>query len=201
MTVPKSIDRAISVALAAPLCIALYFHGSAKQAGATVDYPRTESGRIYLADNGSYVTNDYVHINFTRQIVPDTASVFVDRREVTSTNAADWATFVASTFAEFAVPTNLPCANATNWNWIVYTDWTPEPTVLTNGVLHVNWGTPLDETALTNSHLAVGIPVQTSVWLNGELIGTPGGTNSLANAAIVSETADAETETETEVVK
>lgn len=180
MTPPKSALRLLRAALAAPLVVALCIHGATKNA--TVSYPRTETGRTYLSDNGSYVTNDFVHIDFTRQVVPDTAALFIDRRQVNQTNDTDWATFAQSTFAEFAVPTNLPCANATNWNWIVYTDWSPPPTVLTNGVLHVNWAKSLRDATFRRAGMVVGIPVQSTVWADGRLVGTPGGTNSLSNA-------------------
>lgn len=156
-------------------------YGGAKLA--TVSYPQTEAGRAYLVDRGSYVTNDFVHLDFERRIVPDDAALVVERREIASTNDTDWAEVVRTTFAAFAVPTNLPCAHATNWNWIVYADWTPPPSVHTNGIMEVKWGTSRADAAHRAAGLAVGIPVQTTVWSDGTMLGTPGGTNGLANAA------------------
>lgn len=179
------LDRLVGFALAAPLCIALFLHGATKRG--TVSYPATELGRAYLQDRGSYVTNDWVHINFERRIVPETANVYLDRRALDQTNDTDWVTHIASTFAEFTVPTNVPFANASNYNWIVYTDWVPPPTVLTNGVLHVNWGKSLKDVEFRRAGMAVGIPLQSTVWVNGVMVGTPGGTNKLDNASLLDE--------------
>ena len=172
----KGRDRvAKAVFVAAALAGVLY--GGTKVGRVT--YPKTDAAAAYLVDRGSYVTNDYVHIDFERRIVPDDAALVIERRELASTNDTDWAEYVRSTFAAFAVPTNLPCANATNWNWVIYADWTPPPSVHTNGILEVKWGTSRKDAA----GLAVGIPVQTTVWSDGTMLGTPGGTNGLANAA------------------
>ena len=173
-------DRAVRCALLGPFVVGMIIYGSTK---ARVTYPRTEAGRAYLVDRGSYVTNDFVHLDFERRIVPDDAALVIERRELASTNDTDWAEYVRSTFAAFAVPTNLPCANATNWNWVIYADWTPPPSVHTNGILEVKWGTSRKDAALRARGLAVGVPAQTTVWSDGTMLGTPGGTNGLANAA------------------
>ena len=161
-------------------------YGGAKNYRASVSYPPTEAGQAYLVDRGSYVTNDFVHIDFARRIVPDDAALVVERREVASTNAADWATYLETTFAAFAVPTNLPCANATNWNWAIWADWTPPPSVQTNGVLYAEWGRTTRDAALRAAGLAVGVPVRSSAWLDGRLVGTPGGTNGMAGVSAAS---------------
>ncbi len=180
----KSRDR-VAKAVFCAACLAGVLYGGAKCA--TVTYPRTDAAAAYLVDRGSYVTNDYVHIDFERRIVPDDAALVIERREVASTNDTDWAEHLRATFTAFAVPTNLPCAHATNWNWIVYADWTPPPSVHTNGILEVKWGTSRNDAALRARGLAVGIPAQSTAWVGGEMLGTPGGTNSLANAAALDE--------------
>ena len=131
-----------------------------------VMFPRTDADAAYLTDRGSYVTNDYVHIDFARIIVPNDAHVYVDYRRLDMTNDWDWVTLLESTFAEFAVPTNVPFAAATNYDWMVYTDWTPGPTVQTNGVWHALWG--MDQRG--NQHL---IPIRTTVRVDGDTIATP----------------------------
>lgn len=163
-------DRsAKAVFIAAAFAGTLY--GGAKLA--TVSYPKTEAGRAYLVDRGSYVTNDYVHLDFERRIVPDDAALVVERREVASTNDTDWAEFLRTTFAELPVPTDLPCENATNWNWIVYADWAPPPSVHTNGILEVRWGTSRKDAAHRAAGLAIGVPVQTSLALDGDRLAVP----------------------------
>ena len=172
-------DRAVRFALLVPFVAGMIVYGSTK---ARVTYPMTEAGRTYLVDRGSYVTNDFVHIDFERRIVPDDAALVIERRGVASTNDTDWAEFLRTTFAAFAVPTDLPCAGATNWTWIVYADWAPGPSVHTNGILETKWGVSARDAAHRAERLAVGVPAQTTVWADGEMLGTPGGTNALSGA-------------------
>ena len=172
-------DRAVRFALLVPFVAGMIVYGSTK---ARVTYPMTEAGRAYLVDRGSYVTNDFVHIDFERRIVPDDAALVIERRGVASTNDTDWAEFLRTTFAAFAVPTDLPCAGATNWTWIVYADWAPGPSVHTNGILETEWGVSARDAAHRAEGLAVGVPAQTTVWADGEMLGTPGGTNALSGA-------------------
>ena len=172
-------DRAVRYALLVPFVAGMIVYGSTK---ARVTYPMTEAGRAYLVDRGSYVTNDFVHIDFERRIVPDDAALVIERRGVASTNDTDWAEFLRTTFAAFAVPTDLPCAGATNWTWIVYADWAPGPSVHTNGILETKWGVSARDAAHRAERLAVGVPAQTTVWADGEMLGTPGGTNALSGA-------------------
>lgn len=172
-------DRAVRCALLGPFVAGMIVYGSTK---ARVTYPRTEAGRAYLVDRGSYVTNDFVHLDFERRIVPDDAALVIERRGVASTNDTDWAEFLRTTFAAFAVPTDLPCADATNWTWIVYADWAPEPSVHTNGILEAKWGVSVRDAAHRAARLAVGVPAQATVWADGEMLGTPGGTNALSGA-------------------
>ena len=172
-------DRAVRFALLVPFVAGMIVYGSTK---ARVTYPMTEAGRAYLVDRGSYVTNDFVHIDFERRIVPDDAALVIERRVVASTNDTDWAEFLRTTFAAFAVPTDLPCAGATNWTWIVYADWAPGPSVHTNGILETKWGVSARDAAHRAERLAVGVPAQTTVWADGEMLGTPGGTNALSGA-------------------
>ena len=172
-------DRAVRYALLVPFVAGMIVYGSTK---ARVTYPMTEAGRSYLVDRGSYVTNDFVHIDFERRIVPDDAALVIERRGVASTNDTDWAEFLRTTFAAFAVPADIPCADATNWMWIVYADWAPEPSVHTNGILEAKWGVSARDAAHRAERLAVGVPAQTTVWADGEMLGTPGGTNALSGA-------------------
>ena len=134
-------------------------------------------------DRGSYVTNEWVHIDFERRIVPDDAALVVERRPVASTNDLDWAEFLRTTFAALPVPADLACAGATNWNWCVYADWAPPPSVHTNGILEAKWGTSRNDAAHRAAGLAVGVPAQSTIWRDGTMLGTPGGTNGLSGAA------------------
>lgn len=173
----RRLDRFVRLVLAAPLAAALVIHGSTKRG--QVYFPQTEAERGYINDAGSFVTNDHVHVDFVTRIVPSSANLLIDYREVASTNAEDFVSLVSTTFAEFPVPQDIPFGNATNFNFYVYTDWTPGPSVQTNGVLHANWGKSINDAEERGRGIAVGIPVQATVWLGAEMVGTPGGTNSL----------------------
>lgn len=97
----------------------------------TVDDP-------YITDNGSYVTNDYIHVSIAKRttILPDTTEILVYYRPIDSTNAEDWVEFTPRlTFADF--PHDFPLAYATNYNALVGASYTPEPTVHTNGVWQI----------------------------------------------------------------
>lgn len=130
-----------------------------------VTFPRTDPTVSYLVDRGSYVTNDLVHIEFTRTIVPDSATMFVDYRPVESTNDADWVTHSSRTFAEWSPPLEIAFDNATNYDWVVYTDWTPGQTVRTNGVWQAVWGQSTNKVFI--------LPLRTAVRVNGNVIATP----------------------------
>ena len=137
----------------------------------TIFFPRTESDLIYIYNTGSYVTNDFIHVELVRHLaVPASAPLYIDYCEVADTNMTNVATLVATTFAQFSSPTNIPFANATNFNFFCYTPWTPGPTVHTNGVLHANWGTASG--SMANEAAARGlfwaIPVQTEIIENGK---------------------------------
>jgi len=155
-----SARRLVALAVVAAVCT------WAAQKRGTVSFPRTDPLMEYISDRGSYTTNDYVHVDFTRVIVPDTATWFLDRRALTQTNDADWATFSTGTFGEWNPPRDFLCANATNYNWLFYTDWTPGPSVQTNGVWHAFWGKD-------RRFRSFYIPLRTCVRKDAGVIATP----------------------------
>ena len=132
-----------------------------------VSYPSTDPTTAYLTDAGSWVDSDtdIVHIDFRRIIVPDSAMLYVDRLFLTEGNES-WENVFAATFGETPLPLEITCQNATNYRWIVYTDWTPGPAVQTNGVWHANWG-------LDRRSRRYLIPLRTAVRIDGETIATP----------------------------
>ena len=90
----------------------------------------------YLADAGSYATNSTVHIAFTQRAVGldlSTSPVLVYAREMAATNAADWSELSPRRMFP-AFPADYVLENATNYNYAVYVDFVPPPTVHTNGV-------------------------------------------------------------------
>lgn len=132
-----------------------------------VSYPRTDPTTDYLTDAGSYVDSDrdIVHIDFRRIIVPDSAMLYVDRLR-DGEGDESWENVFAATFGETPIPLEITCQNATNYRWIVYTDWTPGPAVKTNGIWRANW-------ALDRRARRYIIPLRTAVRVDGETIATP----------------------------
>lgn len=130
-----------------------------------VIYPRTDPNTAWLVDRGSWVSNDVVHIDFFRIVAPASANLYIDRRPVGSTNDADWVELVATTFAAFDLPHDLSIPAATNYDYAVYTDWTPGPTVVTNGVWHANW-------ANDRARLHI-LPIRTLIDIDGHVIAPP----------------------------
>ena len=161
-----ALARAVFCGAVAVACL----YGGAKHGG-TISYPKTDTDVAYLVDSGSYVTNDAVHVAFTRvPTVPDTATFYLDYCAIDATNAqgvaTNWVNAKTATFADLTVPFDFAFAAATNYNWMAYTDWTPGPAVQTNGVWHAYWGVDKNQGRYF-------IPVRTCVRDGGEVIATP----------------------------
>ena len=150
-------------AFLAVFACAFIFYGATK---GTISFPYTDFEKRYLVDNGSYVTNDFIHVNFTRLLAPSSADLHIDFRQWQSTNDDEWVSLVDTTFADFQLPQDIQFPNATNFNFAVYTTWTPGAAVQTNGVWHSYWG--LDRKL--HFHM---IPVRTAVRVDDEIIATP----------------------------
>ncbi len=153
--------------------VALIAHyGSTKGTG-TVAYPRTNADVQYFTDKGSYVTNDYVHIDFDTVVVPASANFFGACRELSKSNDTDWVEFYTNTVGGVNPPADIPFANATNFNFLFYTDWTPAPSVHTNGVLYVNWGVEqpplIIETPSDSSKALHAIPLNTEMEMTSDV--------------------------------
>ena len=136
-----------------------------------ITFPYTDPTQHYLTDDGSYVDTDTdtVHINFNRIIAPSSAKVYIDYCERGTNNTlgvdANWQHKLVSTFGELQLPYEFTHPNATNYAWIVYTDWIPPSAVETNGVWHALWGKDVAKRNI--------IPVRTVVKLDNDVIATP----------------------------
>lgn len=83
-----------------------------------------------LRDNGTLITNDTVAVRWTYSGIPGASSVFIDYREAGSTNK--WLN-LAETLASAQEWTGT-LANATNYEYWVYSTYVPPVPVHTNGV-------------------------------------------------------------------
>jgi len=125
----RETPRSFRAMLALLTAWAVIYGGSkAPQGRVTVDDP-------YIRDAGSYLTNDVVHVAIAKKtaLLPDTTEILVYARELVATNASDWVRLTPHlTYADHPFDYALP--NATNHNVLVAAQFTPGPTVHTNGV-------------------------------------------------------------------
>ncbi len=166
----------VALALAA-LAVGVSWGGS-KGRTATITFPRTNPDYELLKDAGSRVESDNLQIRFTAHaLLPDEADIQIWRREVASSDDADWTEWETRTLAQWysmSIDTEghwllymyyVPAA--TNWEWVVFTTWQPGAAVQTNGVLHATWlGTNADERVL-------GVPLRTGVYEDGARLAPP----------------------------
>ena len=125
----RETPRGFRATLALLTSWAVLYGGSKGPVGrVTVDDP-------YIRDAGSYLTNDVVHVSIAKKtaLLPDTTEILVYARELAATNASDWVRLTPHlTYADHPYDYALP--NATNHNVLVAAQFTPGPTVHTNGV-------------------------------------------------------------------
>lgn len=139
--------------------------GGAKHTG-SVTYPFTDVEQRYLVDHGSRVDNDSLHVDFVRMVAPASAPLIIDYRPISSTNVEDWVSLVVTTFADFPVPQDVAIEAATNYNFIVYTTWTPPPAVHTNGIMELIW-------QQDPQGRGFAVPMRTSIYVDDEKISPP----------------------------
>ena len=105
------------------------------------------SGRIsiddpYIRDDGSWLSpsNNVAHVAIAKRspLLPDDTAILVYAREVAQSNVTDWVRITPHlTFADHPHDYQLP-GLATNYNVMVAADFTPGPSVHTNGVWSIN---------------------------------------------------------------
>ena len=108
------------------VCAACIF-GAVMYGGSKGVYIRWDTG---LSDNGSEITNDTVSVRWAYSGIPSASSIFIDYREAGSTN--EWQNLAES--LAFALEWTGTLANATNYEYWVYSTYVPPVPVHTNGV-------------------------------------------------------------------
>ena len=117
---PRSVAATVDLAAACPLF--------ARKGTVTVSDP-------YIVNAGAYLTNDVAHVAIAKRtpLLPNDTEILVYARQVDLTNATDWVRLSPHlTFAGHPHDYALP--NATNQDVMVAANFTPAPTVHTNGV-------------------------------------------------------------------
>ena len=113
------------------------------------------------------VTNDTVHLYWTRDasggvFVPESATVYIDYRPNTVTNA-EWSTLAQTTVGAWEWSGTVE--NATNYNYNVWAYYIPPEPVHTNGVWVYK--------TLKDRREAYALPLRARIELNGRAIATP----------------------------
>lgn len=108
------------LAVAAIVCAVMY-------GGSKGVYVRWDDG---LHDDGTLITNDTVTVVWTYSGIPSASSVFIDYREAGSTN--EWLNLGESVASALSWTGTL--ANATNYDYWIYSTYIPPVPVHTNGV-------------------------------------------------------------------
>lgn len=127
----RDTPRSCRCALAALSVWAVAYGGSKGPSGrVTVDDP-------YIRDAGSWLSpsNNVAHVAIAKRspLLPDSTEILVYARELAATNASDWVRLSPHlTFADH--PHDYTLVNATNHNVLVAANFTPSPSVHTNGV-------------------------------------------------------------------
>jgi len=154
----SGVARGVFLVASAGACL----YGGAKHIVGHVTYPYTDPEVRYLVDAGSYVTNDYVHVAFTKSLlVPNSADFLGYVRPAGSTNDAEWAQMLETTFAAFSSPSNVPYIGAISNDFQFFTTWTPGPQAHTNGVAMIVWQQPF---VGSTNRIAT---IRTGIYLNG----------------------------------
>ena len=120
------------------LGVAAILYGGGKGGRVTVSDP-------YIQDAGSYLTNDIAHVAISKrsQMLPAETEIMVYARQLDLTNATDWVrlephlTLAEHLFVEGVYFHDYVLPNATNYNVLVAANFTPAPTVHTNGVWQI----------------------------------------------------------------
>ena len=96
---------------------------------------QTDPELVYLYDQGSWVSNNTVHLHYNSRFLPESAQLYLDciskSDPAGSTNYINVLTGTVATWPEIV---EFDFAEATSYKWFFYTTYTPGAAVHTNGV-------------------------------------------------------------------
>lgn len=137
---------------------------SEKKVNDKVQFWSASSDTVYLIDNGSYVSNNLVHISFVTRLLPDSAMIFLDYiPKGAEPNAENYSTFKAMTSAEWPRDIDFEFEGASSNKWVMYTTYTPGPVVHTNGVA-------VAEFIKAQKYDNVAVPKRSTIWEDGKML-------------------------------
>ena len=129
-----------------------------------IGFLRTDPEIVYLIDNGSYVSNNIVHLEFSTRLLPPSAELFLDYiPKSESAESQNYTTHLSGTVESIPNIVEFEFENAISNRWIFYTTYTPGPNVHTNGVAVAEF---IKATKYDN----IAVPKRSTIWENGEMI-------------------------------
>ena len=122
---------------------------------------QNDSEAIYLYDQGSYVSNNIVHLHYTTRLLPDTAHLYLDCIPKSEPpDSLSYSNVLSGTVATLPEIVEFEFENAISNRWVFFTTYTPGPAVHTNGVAIV-------EFIQAARSLNVAVPKLTSIYEDG----------------------------------
>lgn len=122
---------------------------------------QNDSEAIYLYDQGSYVSNNIVHLHYATRLLPDTAQLYLDYIPKSEPpDSLSYSNVLSGTVATLPEIFEFEFENAISNRWVFYTTYTPGPAVHTNGVAIV-------EFIRAARSLNVAVPKRTSIYEDG----------------------------------
>lgn len=129
-----------------------------------IGFLRTDPEIAYLIDNGSYVSNNIVHLEFSTRLLPPSAELFLAYIPKTEpANSTAYTTHLSGTVETIPNVVEFEFENAISNRWVFYTTYTPGPSVHTNGVAVAEF---MKATKYDN----VAVPKKSTIWESGKRI-------------------------------
>lgn len=129
-----------------------------------INFLQTDPEIKYLIDEGSWVSSNAVHLEFSTRLLPSSAPLFLDyipKTEPPESN--NYSTYLAGTVESVSNIVEFTFEGALSNRWVFYTTYTPGPSVHTNGVAVAEF---MKATKYDN----VAVPKRSTIWEDGKRI-------------------------------
>lgn len=129
-----------------------------------IAFLQTDPEVKYLIDNGSWVSNDVVHLEFSTRLLPPSAMLYLDYIPKTEPqDSLNYSTYLFGSVDTIPNVVEFMFEGAISNRWVFYTTYTPGPNVHTNGVA-------VAEFIRAKKYDNVAVPKRSTIWENGERI-------------------------------
>lgn len=129
-----------------------------------IAFLQTDPEVKYLIDNGSWVSNDVVHLEFSTRLLPPSAMLYLDYIPKTEPqDSLNYSTYLYGSVDTIPNVVEFMFEGAISNRWVFYTTYTPGPNVHTNGVA-------VAEFIRAKKYDNVAVPKRSTIWENGERV-------------------------------